>query len=224
MFGSHVGRSLNVRFVVRLVTIPVIVQVYEICTFYTLMYATLNPLYTLQSSLYYLSRSLYFLSRTTHSHLPSVICQPAIIVGLGRESGHGLCSNSTLVPFPSPLCLSTKLENSTMSTPGSKKRLRETTSSELLPKRKKLTPNLQLLYDEVKEKCQLLDAELLELLDILPTNESTADGRIYTTEVQNLLKSITTTGEVRREIASVFDADFGTVFPDEIITQLIPRE
>ena len=100
----------------------------------------------------------------------------------------------------------------------------ETTGSELLPKRKKLTPNLQLLYDEVKEKCQLLDPKLSALLRILPTNESTAAERIYITELQILLKEITTTGQVERELVPVFDTDFGTIFPDEIIAQLIPRE
>src|SRR5260370_18730584 len=125
--------------------------------------------------------------------LVSKIGQPVGSESLSRlcsqesESGHNLCSSSTLVPVPSPaskprcvLCLSTNL-NSAMSTYNTRnqKRLRETTEgvatdSESPTKRKKLTRNLQLLYDEVKEKSQLLDAELMILLKHLPTNEAAA--------------------------------------------------
>ena len=79
---------------------------------------------------------------------------------------------------------------------------------------------LQLLYGEVKEKSQLLDAELRDLLELLPINESTAGGRHAIEGVQRLLEKITTTGEVEREWAVIFDEDFGTIFPEEIIAQL----
>jgi len=95
----------------------------------------------------------------------------------------------------------------------------------ILPRRKKLTPNLQLLYDEIKEKCKLLSEELSELLHILPRIKSTDDGRSHIIVVRSLLGTIMTTSpEVKRELASVFEADFGTIFPDEIIAQRIPRE
>ena len=117
--------------------------------------------------------------------------------------------------------LSTNL-NPTMSNTRIQKRLREikgeTTESEPPAKRQKLTRNLQLLYGEVKEKSQLLDAELRELLEHLPTNESAARAGHGIKGIQRVLEKITTTCEVRR--LAVFDIDFGTIFPEEIIAQL----
>ena len=95
----------------------------------------------------------------------------------------------------------------------------ETTGSELLPKRKKLTPNLQLLYDEVKEKCQLFDAQLSALLRIFPRNESTAQERTFRA-VQDLIKTITTTGEVKRELAAFFRAAFSTISQTKLLPSL----
>lgn len=105
----------------------------------------------------------------------------------------------------------------------SKKRLRETAGSEPLPKRRQLTRTLQVLYDEVKDKSQLLDEELSAFLRVFPDDESTVNGRNWITEVRSFLRKITTTGEVKREFATVFDEDFSTIFPNEIITQLNPR-
>jgi hypothetical protein len=110
-----------------------------------------------------------------------------------------------------------------MSTPG-KKRLRETADSELLPKRRKMTPTLQLLYDGVKEISQRLDAELLELLRIFPPNKSTAHGRNWITAIRRYLENIMTIDEIKREWAFLFDQDFGIIFPNEIIAQLTPGE
>ena len=114
-----------------------------------------------------------------------------------------------------------------MSTTRSQKQLRETTGettdSESPAKRQKLTRNLQLLYGEVKEKSQLLDAQLGELLKILPTDESTASGRKDIQGVQELLETITTTGEVEQSCALVFEEDFGTLFPEEVIANLSCR-
>src|SRR5258707_2251061 len=172
--------------------------------------------------------------------LVSKIGQPVGSESLSRlcsqesESGHNLCSSSTLVPVPSPaskprcvLCLSTNL-NSAMSTYNTRnqKRLRETTEgvatdSESPTKRKKLTRYLQLLYDEVKEKSQLLDAQLEKLLN-LPTNESATNEKNAVKFMRGFLKRITNTGEVEREHADVFGQDFDVAFPETIISHLKP--
>jgi len=145
------------------------------------------------------------------------------------ESRHNLCSSSTLQALPLSravwLYLSTNL-NSAMSTPSkrSMKRPRETNGSEVPPKRKKHTPDLQVLYDQVKEKSHLLDEELLALLKILSTYEFANHGRNYITALRDILSTITTTREVKGEWVVDFDQDFSTVFPDESIAQLFPRE
>ena len=173
--------------------------------------------------------------------LVSKIGQPVGSESLSRlcsqesESGHNLCSSSTLVPVPSPaskprcvLCLSTNL-NSAMSTYNTRnqKRLRETTEgvatdSESPTKRKKLTRNLQLLYDEVKEKSQLLDSQLTTLLELLPTNESATDEKNSIKIFKGFLKHITNTGEVNRVDADVFGQDFDVAYPEAIISDLSP--
>ena len=104
----------------------------------------------------------------------------------------------------------------------SQKRLRETAGSEIPPKRKKLTPNLQLPYDEVKEKSQLLDAELTELLMFLATDEPTVKERKAVEGIQRFLKKMLNTGEVKRWHANVFGQDFDVAFPETMISHLIP--
>src|SRR5258707_2050394 len=128
--------------------------------------------------------------------LVSKIGQPVGSESLSRlcsqesESGHNLCSSSTLVPVPSPaskprcvLCLSTNL-NSAMSTYNTRnqKRLRETTEgvatdSESPTKRKKLTRNLNLLDDEAKENCQHFARNFKKLLNIPPNDPATTEKR-----------------------------------------------
>ncbi len=173
--------------------------------------------------------------------LVSKIGQPVGSESLSRlcsqesESGHNLCSSSTLVPVPSPaskprcvLCLSTNL-NSAMSTYNTRnqKRLRETTEgvatdSESPTKRKKLTRYLQLLYDEVKEKSQLLDAQLNRLLKLLPTNESATEQKFTIEFILGFLQDIKNTGKVKRVHADVFGQDFDVAFPEAMISHLNP--
>ena len=101
---------------------------------------------------------------------------------------------------------------STYNTRSLNKQLRETTGettdSESPAKRQKLTRNLQLLYDEVKEKSQLLDAQLRGLLEILPTNESTAHERRRIGTIQQWLEKMMAAGEVKRGWAVALDEDF----------------
>jgi len=104
------------------------------------------------------------------------------------------------------------------------KRVREINGSEPPAKRKKYPSNLQLLYDEVKQISQLLDAELEALLQILPTRESTTEGRDSITGIRNMLKTITTTHEIGRKCAVVLEQDLGTLFPEQIVAQFIPSE
>jgi hypothetical protein len=106
------------------------------------------------------------------------------------------------------------------------KRLRETTEgvatdSESPTKRKKLTRYLQLLYDEVKEKSQLLDAQLEKLLN-LPTNESATNEKNAVKFMQSFLQDIKNTGKVEREHADVFGQDVDVAFPEAIISHLDP--